>query len=242
MFVRIGSVLLLSILCVGANAQWTEVFRAGTVSPGGWLNNGSGITFVQEAGTNPPPGNPNSPVADQQADDDFYFAGTYPAPIGTVPLERAFERAFAGTDNDLRIHFNLPDNLNPGDSFRFSTRPFNLHVVGPDTRYGWEITFNGTTIYPETIIRPADLGKIFTSAEFTAADVGAIAGPGGDNVIHLRGLNFNDSGGGNWMGLDYHALEIMPVPEPGSLAMMLSGLVWAIPMLWHEAQQARKKL
>ncbi len=34
--------------------------------------------------------------------------------------------------------------------------------------------------------------------------------------------------------MDYHHLEIMPVPEPGSLGMMLAGLFWAVPIILCE--------
>jgi hypothetical protein len=230
-----------------ATAQWTPVWQAG--APGRqWPTDGVGggpdVDFVQEAGTNPPPGDPNSPAVNQQADDDYYFAGTYPDPIGTVAQDEiAFERAFAGTDNDLRIHFNLPDNLNPGDRFRFSYEPINLHedaATVPDPRYGAEVFFNGTLIMPEMVFRPADLNQVVMSAEFTAADVGAIAGAGGDNVVHLRGINFGDDGGGQWMGIDYHSLETIPIPEPGSLGMMTAGLFWAVPIILSERNKRRQ--
>jgi len=53
----------------------------------GWpVGNGGGpnATFVQEAGVNPLPGNPNSPEVNQQADDDYYFAGVYTNVIASV--------------------------------------------------------------------------------------------------------------------------------------------------------------
>src|SRR5439155_22336133 len=73
---------------------------------------GANASFVQEAGVNPPPGNPNSPEADQQADDDYYLACVYTnvidrvvseygdyVTVGTVLAnEEAAERAFAGDD------------------------------------------------------------------------------------------------------------------------------------------------
>jgi hypothetical protein len=44
--------------------------------------------------------------------------------VGVVATDEiAMERAFAGTDNDLRIHFNLVKlvpALHPDDTFRFS--------------------------------------------------------------------------------------------------------------------------
>ena len=237
-----ASPVLALLLCVNvATAQWQTVWQAG--APGrGWPIDGVGggpdVDFVQEAGTNPPPGDPNSPAVDQQADDDYYFEGTYPDPIGVVAQDEiAFERAFAGTDNDLRVHFNLPDSLNAGDKFRFSFEANNLHedaAVNPDPRYGIEVYFNDVLVGPEIVIRPAELNTIFTTAEFTAADVGAIAGAGGDNIVALRGISYNDDGGDAWMGMDYHHLEVMPVPEPGSLGMMMAGLFWTIPIMLCE--------
>jgi hypothetical protein len=95
----------------------------------GWpMGNGGGpnASFVQENGSiNALPGNPASPETDQQADNDYYFAGgfamTIPsvvalygdyAPLGDVAVnEEAAERAYAAADNDLRYHFNLPATL-----------------------------------------------------------------------------------------------------------------------------------
>src|SRR3982751_513730 len=73
---------------------------------------GPDTTFVQENGVNNPlPGSPTSPEIDQQADNDYYFAGEYTSlipsvitaygssytPVGVVSAnEEAAERAFAG--------------------------------------------------------------------------------------------------------------------------------------------------
>src|SRR6185295_11960907 len=89
------------------------------------VGNGGGpnTTFVQENGSiNPLPGSATNPEVDQQSDNDYYFSGIYahtiPSvtavygeynPIGVVLAnEEGAERAFAGADNDLRYHFNLP--------------------------------------------------------------------------------------------------------------------------------------
>src|SRR5688572_18111516 len=84
---------------------------------------GANASFVQEnAVINPLPGVFDSPEVNQQADNDYYFAGSYltaiPSviaesgdytPVGDVAAdEEAAERAFAAADNDLRYHFNLP--------------------------------------------------------------------------------------------------------------------------------------
>lgn len=179
---------------------------------------GENATFVQEAGVNPLPGSPGNPEINQRADDDYYFAGQYTktistvvsfygdyTPVGIVPRnEEAAERAFAGTDNELRYHFNLPDSMKGTDKVAISFDAFNLHTDGQeDPRYGVEVYFNGILVQPEVLIRPADLDKDFVTPEFTLASVGAQTGPGFDNVVTLRGINYNAEGGGNWMGIDY---------------------------------------
>ena len=189
-----------------ANAQWSTVFEAG-VKDGPWRDNGSGVEFVQESGVNDPPGNPDSPVEDSKADDDFYFAGTYPAPIGTVDDEVAFERAFGGHDNNLRIHFNLPDKLASDQKFRFTFQPNCLENEGQaNSRYGVEVLFNNKVILPKIVIKPNRIGFPVVTRTFTAADVNAKAGAS-DNVITLRGISMSEDGGGRWMGIQHHHLE-----------------------------------
>ncbi len=237
---RSASLVMVLLVSSMASAQWETVFELG--APGrGWPQDQGGVIFVQEAAMNDPPGDPMSPAVNQQADDDYYVAGTYPDPIGTVPDELVSERAFAGIDNDLRMHFNLPDTLNGSDILRFSFEANNLHTGDdiPDSRYGIEILVNGNTVMEEKIIRPDDLSTVFTTPEFTAASAGLVGGAGADNVVWARGINYNADGGGNWMGLDYHHLEI--IPEPGSLSMMISGLIWFVPFMCYERNSRRKR-
>jgi len=195
----------------------------------GWpVGNGGGpnATFVQEAGTNPLPGNPNSPEVNQQADDDYYLAGDYTktipsvvaqsgdyVPVGPVfANEEAAERAFAGTDNTKRYHFNLPTTLKPTDQLLVTFDANNLDTGGADPRYGIEVYFNDILVQPEIIIFPADLDKDYTSKPFTLASVNAQVGSGFDNVLTLKGINYNADGGGNWMGIDY--VQLNPIPTP----------------------------
>ena len=251
---RLFAVLLgACLVCMFAGdvmAQWEDVFVLG--DPGrGWPLDGVGggpdVDFIQEIAVNPPPGNPantGGEGGDRDVDDDYYFAGTYPdAPTGVGAVatdETAMERAFAGEDLDLRIHFNLPSDLHPDDKFRITTNPINLHDDGGDTRYGVEFLFNGSLVKPEVVVRPADLNTLIVSAEFTAGDVGAIGGAGIDNIINIHGVSHNDDGGGNWMGMDYHRLERNPVPEPGSLSMLLCGIFWMIPLVCWEKKFGAK--
>jgi hypothetical protein len=191
----------------------------------GWpVGNGGGpnATFVQEAGTNPLPGNPASPEVNQQADDDYYFAGTYTTvipsngdyePVGTVLVnEEAAERAFAGSDNTKRYHFNLPATLKTNDMLMVTFDANNLDTNGGEPRYGVEIYFNDILVQPEILITPAELDKDYTTAPFTLASVGARVGPGFDNIVTLKGINYNGENGGNWMGIDY--VQLNPIPTP----------------------------
>jgi hypothetical protein len=191
---------------------------------------GPNASFVQEAGVNPLPGNPNSPETDQQADDDYYFAGSYSTaidsalafygpynPLGDVLAnEEATERAFAGSDNDERYHFNLPDTLLPTDLLSITFDMVNLDGSGADPRYGVEVYFNGVLVQTQIVIRPPQLGIAYTTPQFTLESVNALTGPGFDNIVHLKGINYGGAGGGQWMGIDYVQLNnpTEPIPPP----------------------------
>jgi len=180
---------------------------------------GATATFVQENGSiQALPGSPTSPETDQQADNDYYFAGDYSTavdsvitlygiytPIGVVTAnEETTERAFAGGDNDLRFHFNLPDTLQPTSLLSVTFDALSLHTDGQaDPRYGVEVYFNGVLVQEQIVIRPPQLGVGYTSAQFTLESVNAQVGPGIDNIVSLKGINYNTEGGGNWMGIDF---------------------------------------
>ena len=208
------SALSISLLTVTAS-QAATVFQLG--APGrGWpagTGGGPDVTFVQESNSaNALPGDPNSPAVNQQADDDYYFAGTYPAPISTVANDEiAAERAFTGGDITMRIHHNM-DSVLPTDRLTISWENNSLdqRTENSDPRYGIEILVNGFQVMPEMIIRPGDLNTVQMTAAFTASDVGIMAGSGFDNIVELRGTNYSASGGGNWMGVDYVKLETVP--------------------------------
>ena len=177
---------------------------------------GPNTTFVQENGTiNDLPGRPNNVEANQQADNDYYFAGIYTnviaangsyEPVGIVPRnEEAAERAFAGADNDLRYHFNLPSTLNLTNQVTVTFDPLDLDTSAgvTDPRYGIEVYFNNVLVQPEMIIHTNQLDIDYTTPAFTLASVDAKLGLGSDNIVSLRGVNYSAEGGGNWMGIDY---------------------------------------
>jgi hypothetical protein len=190
---------------------------------------GANATFVQENGSiNALPGVPDSPEADRQADNDYYFAGVYTtaipsvtniygdyAPIGVVAAnEEAAERAFAGDDNDLRYHFNLPDTLKTNDMLTVSFDASSLHTGNTDSRYGVIVLINGVLVQPEIVIRPAQVFTEYTTPQFRLDSVNAQVGPGSDNIVSLRGINYSADGGGNWMGIDYVQLNAGTAQPP----------------------------
>ncbi|HAB15751.1 MAG TPA: hypothetical protein DCE44_04795, partial [Verrucomicrobiales bacterium] len=219
-------------LLFSATSSYAQLLWTVGVDDNGWPaspdgSGGPNTSFVQENGViNPLPGSPTSITAPQGADNDYYFAGVFSTviagngeyePVGVVSVdEEAAERAFAGGDNDLRYHFNLPDTLKATDRLSITFDIFNLHDGQPDTRYGIEVYFNGVLVQPEILIRGPQLDRDFITPQFTLESVNAEVGPGIDNIVSLRGINYNNDGGGNWMGIDYVQLnqetEVIPAP------------------------------
>ena len=201
---------------------------------------GAQTNFWQENGTiSTLPGSPTSPQVAQQSDNDYYFAGTYTstiaangayAPVGVVAAnEPGAERAFAGADLALRYHFNLPTSLVASQLMAVSFDALNLHIDAatvPNPRFGVEVYFNNVLVGAQVVVRPANVvnpGTVYTTGPFTLSSVGAVRGPGADNIVTLKGISYAADGGGNWMGVD--SVQLDAVPEPGSSAMViLAGL------------------
>ena len=193
----------------------------------GWpTGNGGGAnaTFVQENGTaNPLPGVPDSPEVNKEADDDYYFAGVFSTvipgngdyePVGEVRVnEEAVERAFAGEDNELRYHFNLPSSLQPTDQLAVNFEALNLQDDEWDPRYGVEVYFNNVKVQSEIVIGIDQLNQTINTAAFTVEELNAQVGPGFDNIVTLRGISYSEDDGGNWMGIDYvQLIQVQPAP------------------------------
>ena len=220
-----------------AASQAVLVWQVGMDDNGWPMGDGGGpnASFVQEAGVNPLPGDPASPEVNAQADDDYYFAGLYttqvdggPAyvPVGAVAAnEEAAERAFAGADNSLRYHFNLPATVSTTDLLSVTFDANNLHGQGGTEHYGVEVYFNNTLVLAEVDVNPGTLDFDFTTPLFSLQSVNAQIGPGFDNYVELRGINYNATGGGNWMGVDYVRLDATPIPEPRTSVLVILGSV-----------------
>ncbi len=215
------SILLLTLVTASANAV-DLVWTVGL--PGdGWpqdlgIGGGPETVFVQEAGSNDLPGDPESPAADQQSDDDYYFAGDYSTvldggsydPVGLVEEnEIGAERALTSGDTSLRYHFNLPDSFEPLLPLvvQFDVNNFDQRAEVPDPRQGVEVYFNGNLVEEEVLVRPADIGAIFETTPFSLEDVNGEVGEGFDNYVELRGISYSAEGGGAWMGIDHVSLH-----------------------------------
>jgi hypothetical protein len=249
--------LVLSLTAIPLTTQAQLIWQVGRDDddwPLTGTTGGPDANFVQENGAiNPIPGSPISTPTRQGADNDYYFSGVYTTtlpgnvarygdytPVGVVAEnENSAERAFAAGDLDLRYHFNLPESLNPTDfltvtfdALNLDTNPADGTVPPPtDPRHGVEIYINGVLVQPEILIRPGELGVDYTSTPFTLAQLGAVTGPGADNIVSLRGISYLPEGGGNWMGIDYVQLNASPVPEPSSVVMIIFGAIGVAAVL-----------
>jgi hypothetical protein len=188
----------------------------------GATGGGPNAQFVQENGSvNALPGAADNPVVDQQSDNDYYFAGDYSitipsvvamygdyTPLGVVAAdEEGAERALVPGDFDLRYHFNLPTSLKTNDVLAVSFAENSLDDRFSDNRYGVAVYINGILVQPEIVVRRPQLEVNYTTPEVTLASVNAQTGPGYDNIVSLRGIDYSADGGGSWMGLDYIQLN-----------------------------------
>ncbi|MGJ8695763.1 MAG: PEP-CTERM sorting domain-containing protein [Verrucomicrobiaceae bacterium] len=226
---------LLQTLPVGclalASAQAATVFQLGTVD-------NSQAEFSQELGTGAPaPGSPNT------RDDDYYFAGTYPSPIGVVAVDeligdpvdssnasadpKGYERAVTHSNPNNRIHFNM-DSADAAASTQL-----NLQIPLRDGGFwdgaangGWgthdvAITFNGVSVWSMTGIT----ADVLVDETFSAGSVSASTGENIIEIIRTGGDNFNGSAtvSNGWIQTDAVTLTSNPVPEPSSNALFLLG-------------------
>ncbi len=234
--------LALSILAIGAmNSGAAIVWNLGTdaigrAAPeaGSLYGANHSVTFVQEGGNNALPGDPNSPAVDQQADDDYYFAGVYNnqvdggaayTPLGPVgSSEIAVERALTNGDTALRYHFNFDAGTLSTDQFTFHFMMLDLDDNGTGTgAYDIDISVNGVLI--DQVTHDASTINVpFVAPSFTLADVNGTAGAFDDNYVELNVTNANVTSA-RWSNVDYVQLDVDSVPEASSTGLALLSIL-----------------
>jgi len=224
--------LVLSAVVSQAAVVW-QMGAPGRLWPHDGVGGGPDVDWIQETEQNDLPGSPASGLAARTSDDDYYFAGVYTTvvdggnytPVGAVATdELGAERAFAGVDNSSRFHFNLDAAVvGANDVFTVSFEANNLHGGIAAAHYGVEVYFNNVLVAAEVDINAGNLLTTITTPEFTLASVNGQLGPGFDNYVELRGINYNASGGGNWMGSDFAALNVVSATAIADSRLDFSG-------------------
>ena len=193
------------------------------------------VFFAQETGVNALPGNPNNAPVNQQADDDYYFAGIYTnqvdggplyTPVGVVAAnEQTLERAVINGDSRNRFHFNFSNIHTTQDTFTVSFGMTDLNDGGTGAspaQYDFEVLVNGVSLanFSHT---PGSINTDFTTPSFTLGDVNGTAGAPDDNYVEL--ISNNPGTTARWSNFDYIRLDYtaVPIPEPGTSLLALLG-------------------
>lgn len=191
------------------------------------IDDNSQAEFVQEVGTNPPPG---SPIA---LDDDLYMLGIYPDPIGILyngenPATN-FERAVTGTSTTTRVHFTLSEPSPPANSqVRISVDliaggwwdpvaaaagpGFGVHDVA--------LNINGTEVWSQLDIAEPMLAQ----TTFTAGSANVVAGENVLEIVRTGGLINDDPANIGWIQFDYLQAEINTNTTPPATPPVITGV------------------
>ncbi|HUF60969.1 MAG TPA: LamG-like jellyroll fold domain-containing protein [Verrucomicrobiales bacterium] len=181
--------------------EFTELWTLGDST------NGNQVEFSQEMGNDGGP--PGSPLLQ---DDDFYFWGVYPDPIGIVVDHEPFlnfDRAHVPGDPFNRIHFNVDaETAAPDTQLRMTFALCCQGAVdnGPSI-HDLVFRLNGTEFFSDTGI---DSGRVIQEVVL-AGDYNVMEGA---NTIEIERTGGSDSA---WIQYDYVRLEAtagQPVPQP----------------------------
>jgi hypothetical protein len=193
------------------------------------VRNGGNAEFSQENGRVDPvpgrvsrvPGDPEySPTANATADDDFYFAGEYPAGFNglagplRVPNDEpimAWERALTTSDRANRFHVHLAQHqVAPGVTLRLS---FRFHAAARRVGTVWQSGFSqdevavrlknsaGSTAVQVPVLVT---GTQDFTMDFSPVALGALVGP---NTIEFERVGPTTPGTFYVLNMDYVRLE-----------------------------------
>lgn len=189
--------IALMLAASAAGSSFSTVWQLGS-------DDGNLTPFFQESwGSNITPGSATI------KDDDYYLAGSYPTPIGTLLTDENianFERAATENDPRKRIHFQLSANqasihsrlritvdLMGGGAWNGSSVPgYSTHNL--------QLRFNNITIATRNSIT-WDTTLVFT---VPASSVSALTGA---NTLHIERIG---GGAGGYIGFDFIKLEADP--------------------------------
>ncbi len=188
--------LLVAFIAIGAvhASSFATVWQLGA-------DDDSSSPFPQESfGPNNPPGSPSV------KDDDYYFAGSHPPPIGTLAADEAvenFERAVTSGDPRNRIHFPLTASQASADCMlRITVDLINggAWVNGPIPGYSTHditIRLNGSVI----AVRNGINWKTTITITGAAPSLHAVAGA---NVLQIERTG---GAAGGYQSFDFLRLE-----------------------------------
>lgn len=169
-------------------------------------------------------GNPNefgdsnnyteAPGSAAALDNDFYFAGTYPAPVGVVAVSEpvtAFEDTLDGWNTAMRLHFQLT----PAQATTTARMRLNFHHCWGGQwdalldeygegygKHAFEVRWNGALLKTQTF---TDRGTMVVEA-----DAGSFTPVAGANVLEIRRAAFPASSVDAWVSFDALTLELDP--------------------------------
>lgn len=220
--------LLLAMLlpCAQAQADFTTLWSLGV-----WDRDPTDEFGETVWGVNAAPGSATA------KDHDFYFAGTYPAPIGTVAVSEPvgnLEANLADGNSPVRLHFTLT----PAQAVSTARIRFTFHQIwggwwdttlpgggGPGEGYGKhviEVRWNGVLIKTETHTTPASL--------VLEANAGAVPLVAGENILSLHRAPFPASTQDGGVQFDALSLEIDPTA-------LVDADTDGLPRWWEQAHQ-----
>ena len=153
--------------------------------------------FSQEGG-----GAQAAPGSATELDDDYYFAGEYPDPIGIVPADEEFvdfERALTSGDPFSCIHFNLDDALIESTTqMRLLIEFVQLGAGGNiEPVHDVVVRVNGNEIFAQTdIVEDTNIQASFLPT--------SVAATPGENIIEIERTGQSAS---SWIQFDLVRLE-----------------------------------